>query len=144
GVRHQRLQMYSSILILLYGLLVSLGAVSGTCTQGDDGRFYASIMYGSVLFILIIVRLLRENRGSQLIWTTPLIALLAAMSITYFWAPFVIETTVEGHHLCGKEFDSHLVESDVWSRSIPTLHIVVSLAIFMLSFWKLIRCKMGK
>ncbi|EGQ7821222.1 hypothetical protein C4D09_RS23580 [Vibrio parahaemolyticus] len=136
--------MYSSILILFYGLLASLGAVSGTCTQGDDGRFYASIMYGSVLFILIIVRLLRENRGSKFIWITPLIALLAAMSVTYSWAPFVIETTIEGHHLCGKEFDSHLVESDVWSRSIPTLHIVFSLAIFMLSFWKLIRCKTGK
>ncbi len=136
--------MYSSILILLYGLLVSLGAVSGTCTQGDDGRFYASIMYGSVLFILIIVRLLRENRGSRFIWIMPLIALLGAMSVTYFWAPFVIETIIEGHHLCGKEFDSHLVESDVWSRSIPTLHIVFSLAIFVLSFWKLIRCKTGK
>ena len=136
--------MYSSILILLYGLLVSLGAVSGTCTQGDDGRFYASIMYGSVLFILIIVRLLRENRGSRFIWIMPLIALLGAMSVTYFWTPFVIETTIKGHHLCGKEFDSHLVESDVWSRSIPTLHIVFSLAIFVLSFWKLIRCKTGK
>ncbi|MBY7705136.1 hypothetical protein [Vibrio harveyi] len=132
--------MYSSILILLYGFWVSLGAVSGTCTQGDDGRFYASIMYGSVLFILIMVRLLRENRGLQFIWITPLVA----MSVTYFWAPFVIETTIEGHHLCGKEFDSHLAESDVWSRSIPTLHIVFSLAIFMLSFWKLIRCKTGK
>ncbi len=140
--------MYSSILILLYGFWVSLGAVSGTCTQGDDGRFYASIMYGSVLFILIMVRLLRENRGLQFIWITPLIALLVAllvaMSVTYFWAPFVIETTIEGHHLCGKEFDSHLAESDVWSRSIPTLHIFFSLAIFMLSFWKLIRCKTGK
>ncbi|KPM98322.1 hypothetical protein AOR11_23675 [Vibrio alginolyticus] len=136
--------MYSSILIILYGLLVSLGAVSGTCTQGDDGRFYASIMYGSVLFILIIVRLLRENRGSISIWIKPLIALLAAMSVTYFWAPFVIETTIEGHHLCGKEFDSHLVASDVWFRGIPTLHIVFSLVIFMLSFWKLIRCKTGK
>ena len=136
--------MYSSILILLYGFWVSLGAVSGTCTQGDDGRFYASIMYGSVLFILIMVRLLHENRGLQFIWITPLIALLVAMSVTYFWAPFVIETTIEGHHLCGKEFDSHLAGSDVWSRSIPTLHIVFSLAIFMLSFWKLIRCKTGK
>ncbi|TOH75087.1 hypothetical protein CGI74_23175 [Vibrio parahaemolyticus] len=136
--------MYSSILIILYGLLVSLGAVSGTCTQGDDGRFYASIMYGSVLFILIIVRLLRESRGSKFICITPLIALLAAMSVTYFWAPFVIEITIEGHHLCGKEFDSHLVESDVWSRSIPALHIVFSLAIFMLSFGKLIRCKTVK
>ena len=136
--------MYSSILILLYGLLVSLGAVSGTCTQGDDGRFYASIMSGSVLFIVIMLRLLRENRGSKFIWIMPLIALLGAMSVTYFWAPFVIETTIEGHHLCGKEFDSHLVESDVWSRSIPTLHIVFSLAIFMLSFWKLIRSKTGK
>ncbi|EGR0232861.1 hypothetical protein FMH17_17905 [Vibrio vulnificus] len=136
--------MYSSILIILYGLLVSLGAVSGTCTQGDDGRFYALIMYGSVLFILIIVRLLRENRGSISIWIKPLIALLAAMSVTYFWAPFVIETTIEGHHLCGKEFDSHLVASDVWFRGIPTLHIVFSLVIFMLSFWKLIRCKTGK
>lgn len=136
--------MYSSILIILFGLLVSLGAVSGTCTQGDDGRFYASIMYGSVLFILIIVRLLRENRGSISIWIKPLIALLAAMSVTYFWAPFVIETTIEGHHLCGKEFDSHLVASDVWFRGIPTLHIVFSLVIFMLSFWKLIRCKTGK
>ncbi|EGQ8033631.1 hypothetical protein ABWK96_004521 [Vibrio parahaemolyticus] len=136
--------MYSSILILLYALLVSLGAVAGTCTQGDDGHFYASIMYGSVLFILIIVKLLRRNRDSKFIWITPLIALLAAMSVTYFWAPFVIETTIEGHHLCGKEFDSHLGEFDVWSRSIPTLHIVFSLAIFMLSFWKLIRCKAGK
>ncbi len=140
--------MYSSILILLYGFWVSLGAVSGTCTQGDDGRFYASIMYGSVLFILIMVRLLRENRGLQFIWIMPfialLVALLVAMSVTYFWAPFVIETTIEGHHLCGKEFDSHLAESDVWSRSISTLHIVFSLAIFMLSFWKLIRCKTGK
>ncbi len=136
--------MYSSILIILYGLLVSLGAVSGTCTQGDDGRFYASIMYGSVLFILIIVRLLRESRGSKFIWITPLIALLGAMSVTYFWAPFVIETTIEGHHLCGKEFDSHLVESDVWSRSIPALHIVFSLVIFILSFGKLIRCKTVK
>ncbi len=136
--------MYSSILIILFGLLVSLGAVLGTCTQGDDGRFYASITYGSVLFILIIVRLLRENRGSKFIWITPLIALLAAMSVTYFWAPFVIETTIEGHHLCGKEFDSHLGESDAWSRGIPMLHIVLSLVIFMLSFWKLIRCKTGK
>ncbi len=136
--------MYSSILIILFGLLVSLGAVSGTCTQGDDGRFYASIMYGSVLFILIIVRLLRENRGSIFIWIKPLIALLAAMSVTYFWAPFVIETTIEGHHLCGKEFDYHLVASDVWFRGIPTLHIVFSLVIFMLSFWKLTRCKTGK
>ncbi|MCF7373688.1 hypothetical protein L3V27_22650 [Vibrio sp. J2-3(2022)] len=133
--------MYSSILILLYGLLVSLGAVSGTCTQGDDGRFYASIMSGSVLFIVIMIRLLRENRGSKFIWITPLIALLVAMPVTYFWAPFVIETAIEGHHLCGKELDSHLVESDAWSRSIPTLHIVFSLAIFMLSFWKLIRSK---
>ncbi|GAK19468.1 hypothetical protein JCM19053_1466 [Vibrio sp. JCM 19053] len=66
------------------------------------------------------------------------------MSVTYFWAPFVIETTIEGHHLCGKEFDSHLVESDALSRGIPTLHIVFSLVIFMLSFWELIRCKTGK
>ncbi|EOV1963805.1 hypothetical protein ACOEKL_004649, partial [Vibrio parahaemolyticus] len=137
-------QMYSSILIVLFGLLVSLGAVAGTCTQGDDGRFYASIMYGSALFILIIVKLLRGNRDSIFIWITPLIALLVAISVTSVWAPFVIETTIEGHHLCGKEFDSHLGESDVLSRSIPTLHVVFSLAIFMLSFWKLMRVKTGK
>ncbi|MBE4526116.1 hypothetical protein HJ003_23190 [Vibrio parahaemolyticus] len=136
--------MYSSILIVLYGLLISLGAVAGTCTQGDDGRFYASIMYGSVLFILIIVKLLRGNRDSKFIWITPLIALLVVISVTYFWAPFVIEATIEGHHLCGKEFDSHLGKSDVLSRSIPTLHIVFSLAIFILSFWKLIMAKTGK
>ena len=137
--------MYSSILIILFDLLVSLGAVLGTCTQGDDGRFYASIMYDAqYCSFSSIVRLLRENRGSKFIWITPLIALLAAMSVTYSWAPFVIETTIEGHHLCGKEFDSNLRESDVWSRGIPTLHIVLSLVIFMLSFCKLIRCKTGK
>ncbi len=136
--------MYILVLILLYGLLVSLGVVAGTCTQGDDGRFYVSIMYGSVLFILIMVKLFRGNRDSKFIWSTPLVALLVAISVTYFWAPFVIETTIEGHHLCGKEFDSHLGESAVWSRSIPMLHIVFSFVIFMLSFWKLIRCKTDK
>lgn len=143
-VRHQRLQMYSSILIVLYGLLVSLGAVAGTCTQGDVGRFYASIIYGSLLFLPIVIAIQRGRKYTTFIWISPLIALLVAILVTYFWIPLVIETTIEGHHLCGKVFDSHLGEIYLFERAIPMIHIVSSLAIFMLSLKKFVRLKKGK
>ncbi len=135
--------MYSSILIVLYGLLVALGTVAGTCTQGDDGRFYASIIYSLVLGLPIVVALKRGYKDTKFIWISPLIALLSAMLVTYFWMPLVIETTIKGHHLCGKIFDSYLGEIYLFERAIPMIHIVSSLAIFMLSLRNLVRVKRG-
>ncbi|MDG2881912.1 hypothetical protein P7M59_28905, partial [Vibrio parahaemolyticus] len=74
---------------------------------------------------------------------SPLIALLVAMLVTYFWMPLVIETTIKGHHLCGKIFDSYLGEFYLFERAMPMIHIVSSLAIFMLSLRNLVRVKRG-
>ncbi|WP_394388318.1 hypothetical protein [Shewanella woodyi] len=136
--------MLSLVLVIVYGLLVCLGAVAGTCTQGDDARFYASLLYGTPLFLLLILRVAFDKNRILFKRINVVAALLLMTSVSYFWMPLMIDTTIKGHHLCGGDFDSYINGSYALERFIPVLHIFSSLFVLVLTVSKLMAAKGSK
>jgi len=126
-------------LILLFTVLSVLGSVVGTCTQGDDSRFFSSVSYVALTLIILIPYLLRGTQNSFWRRVYAVVGIIAPGVICWFWFPFIVETTLIGHHLCGNEFDHYPDRHLMIERMIPLLHVLSSIFIALscvVKYWR--------
>lgn len=129
--------MFNLVAIAIYGLFVCLCAVAGTCTQGDAGRFFVSLMYGLPASIYIAYRVIRHNSGSVQQQLTAWAAFFLAIFVCDSWGELVIQTTILGHNLCGQDFDVYNTRPYLLERAIPAIHVISVSFIFIAALKKL-------
>ena len=103
------------ILVLWYSFHAVLSRFAGTCTMGDTDRFVAGLILGvpaaAIAVALLLVSQLRARWQIGVLLASAPFALLAL----YLWIPLAISAGLRGHHLCGPEFDDHLVGTTGWN-----------------------------
>ncbi|WP_115718976.1 hypothetical protein [Gallaecimonas mangrovi] len=129
--------MFNLVVIFIYGFVVCLGAVAGTCTQGDDTRFFISLLYGVPIAIFILLRLLLDEANLLQKRLVTVASLLLFIFILYFWFDLAIQTSFNGHNLCGEEFDFYTHRPYLLARLIPIIHIASAFLIFIAALRKL-------
>lgn len=131
------------VAIALYAMVVCMGAVAGTCTQGDDDRFYASLIYAIPLFFLALWGITCA-RMAVIRYIYLLALILMCMAVCFFWGPLVWQTTVLGHHLCGAGFDQGLAFNEgvrvVMGRMIPLIHVSMAGGLVIYAYQQISPC----
>ncbi|MGF1689015.1 hypothetical protein L4C36_20430 [Photobacterium japonica] len=113
----------------------------GTCTQGDDGRFYASVLYSIPFVTIALVGILSTQSHTARIMHVVTAGLMFS-GVMWFWGPLLWQSTLQGHHLCGAEYNAMFIgeegmETQVLGRLIPLIHLMVSGGLFWLAVRKL-------
>ena len=124
--------MLSLLLLFLYAVIVSLGAVAGTCTQGDDSRFFLSLVYGLPVFFLAFLSIYLSHTRVLISWIIAVKTLVLVIVISYFWGPLFLATSIKGVHLCGVEFTPDN-GSNLYARLIPVVHLLLGIILMLLS-----------
>ena len=100
---------------LLYAFAFAL-SYTDTCTQGAADGFAAGIICGGIVAVITTSMLVASRRVDGVAaWSRlgipALLLILIAMASKH-----LIATMIYGHHLCGPEFDSMLVEYRGWEQ----------------------------
>ncbi|KPA10177.1 membrane protein [Candidatus Magnetomorum sp. HK-1] len=107
----------------------------GTCTQGDDDPWTASLIYSilPLLGLIIILVSNKENRESTSMGLPHIITLIAILWNTpSFW----IRCTFQGQHICAG-FDKDLINAfgpELWHRFWAPVVTIMGLAFVVLGF----------
>jgi hypothetical protein len=121
----------AAILVFWYAAHAVLSRFAGTCTMGDTDRFVAGAMVGIPAAAIAIALLLlspgraRRRRAVAIASVTP------ASLVLCLWAPLAVSAGIQGHHLCGPEFDAYLDTTSTWERLIPIAHVAVASALLV-------------
>ena len=107
----------------------------GTCTQGDDDAWAASILYAVVPLIgliLILVSSKRDNRSSLMGIPHVLTLFLILWNTPSYW----IRVTFQGQHICAgfRKWYFASFEPELWHRFWAPIVTVLGLACVVLSF----------
>jgi len=90
--------------------------------MGDTDRFVAGLILGvPAAAIAVALLLVSEPRARWQIGVLLASSPFALLAL-YLWIPLAISAGIRGHHLCGPEFDDHLVGIRVrrgWSAAQP-------------------------
>jgi len=122
------------ILVLWYSFHAVVSRFAGTCTMGDTDRFVAGLILGvPAAAIAVALLLVSEPRARWQIGVLLASSPFALLAL-YLWIPLAISAGIRGHHLCGPEFDDHLVGTTGWERLIPLAHVGIAAALLVGGF----------
>jgi hypothetical protein len=113
-------------LSLWYTAHALLSPFAGTCTMGDTDRFVAGMIVGTpaAAGAIALLQLAPAPPGWRM--GAVLVTGLLAIAVLCLWIRFAISAGIQGHHLCGPEFDGYLVATSGWQRLIPLAHVAVA------------------
>lgn len=116
-------------LMLWYTAHAVLSRFARTCTMGDTDRFVSGLIVGMPAAVAAIALLLLAPAGTG--WRKGALAATGVLAVVVLclWVPLAISAGVQGHHLCGPEFDGYLGEMSGWARLIPAAHVAVACAL---------------
>ncbi len=103
----------------------------GTCNQGDTGRFILGAMLGLPAAAVAAPLLLRAPAPTGRRMAAVLATALLAAIVLLIWVPLAISVGIQGHHLCGPEFDWALDTMSRWERLIPLAHAACASALLV-------------
>jgi hypothetical protein len=122
------------VLMLWYTAHAVLSRLSGTCTMGDTDRFVAGMIVGMPAAVVAVPLLLlapaRTDWRMGAVFATGLLAVV----VLCLWVPLAVSAGIQGHHLCGSEFDEYLVATSGWERLIPLAHVAVASVLLGVGF----------
>jgi hypothetical protein len=114
------------VLMLWYTAHAVLSRFAGTCTMGDTDRFVAGMIVGMpAAAVAAPLLLLAPARTGWRMGAVLAIGLLAVV-VLCLWVPLAISAGIQGHHLCGSEFDGYRLATNGWERLIPLAHVAVA------------------
>jgi len=128
-----------SLLVLWYTVHAVLSRFVGTCTMGDTDRFVAGIILGIPAAVIAVALLQVGQANTSRRRGIVLATLPVALVVLYLWVPLAISTGIQGHHLCGSEFDEYLDTRSKWERLIPFAHVAAAIALLLSAGRKLHR-----
>jgi len=114
-----------AILVLWYTAHAVLSRFVGTCTMGDTDRFVAGMVFGVPAGVIAAALLLLAQ--ARAVWRIGFVLATGPLALLTIclWAPLAVSAGIQGHHLCGPEFDGYLVATYGWERLIPVAHVAV-------------------
>jgi len=122
------------ILVLWYFFHALLSRFVGTCTMGDTDRFVEGMILGmpaaAVAVGLLVITSSRTRWQIGIVLATALLATV----VLYLWTPLAISAGLQGHHLCGPDFDDYLGATSGWERQIPSAHVALASALLISGF----------
>jgi len=92
--------------------------------MGDTDRFVGGMIVGMPAAVAGIALLLFAPTRAGWRIGGMLATGLFGVVVLCLWAPLAISSGIQGHHLCGPEFDS--VGTGGWERLIPLAHVAVA------------------
>jgi hypothetical protein len=113
------------LLVLWYAAHAAL-SFTGTCNMGSTDSFVAGAILGMPAAAIAAPVLLRAPVRPG--WQTgvALVITSLALLVLFLWARPVISVGIQGHHLCGPDFDSYVDEAFKRERLIPLGHVVLA------------------
>lgn len=120
------------LLVALFLLNLLASHEVGTCTMGDDGRFFGGLFPGIPLLILSLAVTSdpQLRQASAMGVRLPLyLMMLASLAMAWLWVPDFLSATMAGHHLCGAEYDFIKLEDYGLMRWMPLINILQCIAV---------------
>jgi hypothetical protein len=97
------------------------------CTMGDTDGYVGGLIFalpGALAALVVLVR----SAASRWLLVSSLFAAVPPGLLLGVVVPWFASATIEGHHLCGSEYDSYLPYSAAL-RYLPALHMTLCVAL---------------
>ncbi len=121
------------ILLIIYSSLSVYGVMADVCLQSGGQRIQALMI---ALPCIVGAVFLYCSYGFEINhrWFMNVLVSLILFPVFKAWAPLLLATTVQGHHLCGREFDPLIQSVLTLDRLLPLIYLLVSTIFLLLVF----------
>ena len=120
-------------LLSLYTSLSVYGVITDVCLQGGEQRFQ-SVVIGLPCAVGAMVLYCAYGSAISHRWFINILSTLILFPVFKAWAPLLLSASIQGHHLCGREFDNLIETTLVFDRFLPVIHLLTSTTILLLIF----------
>lgn len=118
------------VFVILFSLEMSLSLGLENCTQGDTDGYIGGLILAAPLALAAVGAFwMSRHAASRIGWVRSGIVAIVGLALSLELVPWVIATTLAGHHPCGADYNAYRLTGRAIDRWVPLLDLLLVLAV---------------